>query len=103
MVVRHLIGDRLSHAERESLGAVEPGQGRIVELDGSKFAVHRDDDGRLTVVSPVCTHLKCHVAWNGVAKSWDCPCHGSRFGIDGEVLEGPALEPLRRYETSDPL
>lgn len=101
MVLRHLIGDRLSDAERETLGGVEAGTGRIVELDDRKFAVHRDHDGRLTVVSPVCPHLKCHVAWNGVDGSWDCPCHGSRFTVDGDVIEGPALEPLVRYEMGD--
>lgn len=98
MVVKHLVGDRLSQAQVQTLEAVKPGEGHIVELDGSKFAVHRDGHGKLTVLSPVCPHLKCHVAWNRHAHSWDCPCHGSRFGIGGEVIEGPALDPLRRYE-----
>jgi Rieske Fe-S protein len=57
-------------------------------------AVSRGEDGRFHAVSAVCTHLGCLVAWNGAEKSWDCPCHGSRFGVAGEVLEGPAVRPL---------
>lgn len=98
-VVKHLVGDRLSSAEVERLGDVPAGEGRIVELDGRKFAAFRSPLGALSVVSPVCTHLGCHVAWNGEATSWDCPCHGSRFDTQGNVIEGPALRPLVRYET----
>ena len=98
-VVKHLVGDRLSSAEVDRLGEVGPGEGRIVELDGRKFAAYRAPGGALSVVSPVCTHLGCHVAWNPAEASWDCPCHGSRFDPAGEVIEGPALRPLERYET----
>ncbi|RPE79776.1 FAD-dependent oxidoreductase [Vulcaniibacterium tengchongense] len=95
-VVRHLVGDRLAAAEVQGLDQVPPGAGRIVEVDGRKCAVYRDPEGGLTVLSPVCPHLKCHVAWNPEAGSWDCPCHGSRFRPDGSVLEGPATAPLAR-------
>ena len=98
-VVKHLVGDRLSDAEVVRLDDIGAGEGRIVEIDGRKFAAHRSRSGTLSVVSPVCTHLGCHVAWNPEATSWDCPCHGSRFGVDGRVIEGPALRPLERYET----
>jgi len=93
-VVKHLVGDRFAHAELERLSQVRPGEGRIVDLDGRKHAVYRSPEGELTVLSPVCPHLKCLVAWNPAATSWDCPCHGSRFGVDGRVLEGPSLHPL---------
>jgi glycine/D-amino acid oxidase-like deaminating enzyme/nitrite reductase/ring-hydroxylating ferredoxin subunit len=93
-VVRHLIADRLSSAELDSLDAVAPGEGRIVELAGTKHAVYRSPERDLTVLSPVCPHLRCHVAWNAADASWDCPCHGSRFAPDGRVLEGPALAGL---------
>ena len=93
-VVKHLVGDRLTQAEVDALSEVPPGEGRIVGLRDGKYAVHRDHDRRLTVLSPVCPHLKCHVAWNGEAKTWDCPCHGSRFHCDGRVLEGPAKSAL---------
>jgi Rieske Fe-S protein len=59
-----------------------------------KYAVYRDEAGTLHRVSAVCTHLGCIVHWNSLEGSWDCPCHGSRFGIDGAVLNGPAVSRL---------
>ncbi|MBW3551162.1 MAG: FAD-dependent oxidoreductase [Proteobacteria bacterium] len=100
-VMKHLVGDRLSSAEQHRLSDVQRGQGRIVDLDGRKHAVYRSPADELTVLSPVCPHLKCHVAWNAAATSWDCPCHGSRFDIHGQVIEGPSLHPLERYELED--
>ncbi|HET9023305.1 MAG TPA: Rieske 2Fe-2S domain-containing protein, partial [Burkholderiaceae bacterium] len=76
------------------LDHLQPGSGAIVEHQGERVAAYRAADGSVTMVSPVCTHLKCLVHWNSAEESWDCPCHGSRFGVDGRVLEGPALEPL---------
>ena len=95
-VIKHLTVDYLKKAE----GAAEDlpaGEGRIVELEGHACAAYRDAGGRLTLLSCVCPHLKCKVAWNGVDRTWDCPCHGSRFQPTGDVIEGPAwrgLEPL---------
>lgn len=71
-----------------------PGDGEVVRRDAKPLAVARDDDGKLHVRSAVCTHLDCIVHWNDAEQSWDCPCHGSRFSIDGEVLDGPAVEDL---------
>ncbi|HEX2087026.1 MAG TPA: FAD-dependent oxidoreductase [Solirubrobacteraceae bacterium] len=95
---RHLVGDRLSDPEVGSTGAIEPGEGARVKLDGEVVAASRDDDGRLHVVSAACTHMGCRVAWNRAERSWDCPCHGSRFAPDGSVLQGPAVQPLARKE-----
>lgn len=94
----HVIGDRLTPAEASSSAAVPTGGARIVRSGLDKVGVHRDDDGRLHGVSLRCTHLGCLVHWNAAERSWDCPCHGSRFGIDGEVLAGPAVAPLPRRE-----
>jgi Rieske Fe-S protein len=58
-------------------------------------AGYRDEDGALHAVSARCTHLGCLVAFNNAERSWDCPCHGSRFDVDGAVLQGPAVRPLR--------
>ncbi len=84
------------------LDALATGEGRLMQVDGHKRAVYRDDGGHLHVLSPVCPHLGCLVRWNGSARSWDCPCHGSRFAPTGEVLEGPALHGLERTTTSSP-
>lgn len=88
--------DRLTNldAENATTGSVKGGEGRILNIEGRKYAVARDMHGRLHVLSPVCPHMKCDVAWNPVESSWDCPCHGSRFDIDGQVLNGPATTSL---------
>jgi glycine/D-amino acid oxidase-like deaminating enzyme/nitrite reductase/ring-hydroxylating ferredoxin subunit len=72
------------------------GEGRVVSHRGRQVALARDDAGDLHAVSARCTHLGCIVAYNDAERSWDCPCHGSRFGVDGSVLEGPAVGPLPR-------
>jgi glycine/D-amino acid oxidase-like deaminating enzyme/nitrite reductase/ring-hydroxylating ferredoxin subunit len=100
-VVRHMVGDRLRrHAD--GFADVPIGGGRIVDTRQGRRAVHRSASGRLHVLSPVCPHLKCLVAWNDVESTWDCPCHGSRFHADGRVLEGPALTGLAPCEGDAP-
>jgi glycine/D-amino acid oxidase-like deaminating enzyme/nitrite reductase/ring-hydroxylating ferredoxin subunit len=96
------VGDRLTPVDVGALEAVPTGEGRIVRVDGHRRAAFRDDDGRVHVFSPVCPHLGCLVRWNGSARSWDCPCHGSRFAPTGEVLEGPAMSGLTRVGASAP-
>lgn len=81
-------------ADEDQLSDVPPGEGRTVEIDGHKCAVYRSENNHYHVVSAVCPHLKCIVAWNRAERTWDCPCHGSRFDIDGAVIEGPAYQPL---------
>jgi Rieske Fe-S protein len=91
---RHMIGDRRLGWTGRSIDALEPGDGALLRHDGQTVAASRDPDGTLHAVSPVCTHLGCRVLWNVAERSWDCPCHGSRFAPDGSVLEGPATRPL---------
>lgn len=69
-------------------------EGKLLEIDGQKVAAYRDVSGFVHAVSPYCTHMGCECRWNNGEKSWDCPCHGSRFNIDGEVLHGPTVEKL---------
>jgi nitrite reductase/ring-hydroxylating ferredoxin subunit len=71
-------------------------EGKILNLGGKKVAAYRDGEGKVTVCSPICTHLKCIVGWNAAEQTWDCPCHGSRFKPTGEVISGPAEEPLEK-------
>ncbi|MBM6839444.1 (2Fe-2S)-binding protein, partial [Clostridium saudiense] len=73
------------------------GKGKIVNIDKSKFGVYRDYEDIFHIVDTTCTHMGCELKWNSLEKSWDCPCHGSRFGIDGDILEGPATIPLKQY------
>ncbi len=84
---------------------IRTGEGRVLEIEGERLAVFRDFDRRFIAVSPVCTHMGCIVHWNNAEKSWDCPCHGSRFSVEGAVIEGPALAPLEQQslkETAEP-
>jgi Rieske Fe-S protein len=93
-VAFRFVADRLAKPEAHALSEVEPGEGRIVEVDGQKVAVFREEGGAVHAVSPVCTHVGCYVHWNKAERSWDCPCHGSRFSPTGEVLNGPAVKGL---------
>lgn len=92
----HFVGDRLRRAAVDSPADLPPGQAAVMRVDGEKCAVFRDRQGSLHTVSATCTHLGCLVAFNDAEQAWECPCHGSRFGIDGQVLQGPAVKPLRR-------
>jgi Rieske Fe-S protein len=94
----YLVRDRFAGADSRTLRAVQRGFGRIVEVDGQLVAAYRDKRGSLTTLSPTCTHLGCRVGWNTAEQTWDCPCHGSRFSTEGEVLAGPAEAPLERID-----
>ena len=80
--------------EDDTLRGIQPGQAKVIEKDGEKIGVYKDEAGNNHIVSVVCTHMKCILNWNGSEKSWDCPCHGSRFDVDGGVIEGPAIRDL---------
>jgi len=90
----HLVGDTLKPAEASSIDEVALGEGKLVRMGLSKVAVYKSPEGKVQCVSSICPHLGCHVAFNNAEKTWDCPCHGSRFTTDGAVIAGPALAPL---------
>ena len=94
-----LVGDRIRPPQGVSVERVPPGEARVVPDGAGKKGVYREPDGTLHAVSLRCTHLGCLLRFNAAERSWDCPCHGSRFGVDGRVLEGPAVRPL---EPRDP-
>ena len=90
----YMMRDRLAGADGKSLRAVKAGHGKIIEHHGQKVAASRAADGVLTMVSATCTHMGCIVRWNDAERTWDCPCHGSRFTAQGAVISGPAEKPL---------
>lgn len=90
-IAKMFLLDRMKQASLERL---QPGEGKIVTVNGKKVAVHKTEDGLVQARSAVCTHMGCLVRWNKNDTSWDCPCHGSRFAPDGSVLHGPAMRSL---------
>ncbi|MEU9187488.1 FAD-dependent oxidoreductase [Streptomyces sp. NPDC048484] len=100
-VARHFVGDRLPPTSG-SADDLAPGEGALVRIDGHRCAAYRDDDGELHAVSARCTHLGCLVAFNRAERAWECPCHGSRFDPDGQILQGPATRPLERRTVPGP-
>jgi glycine/D-amino acid oxidase-like deaminating enzyme/nitrite reductase/ring-hydroxylating ferredoxin subunit len=86
--------DKLTGGDVDSVDDLAPGEGGLVGRGPGKTAAYRDEDGNLHELSPTCTHMGCTVKWNTAERSWDCPCHGSRFHWDGSVLQGPALDGL---------
>ncbi|PSM38228.1 FAD-dependent oxidoreductase [Streptomyces dioscori] len=95
-VAKHFVGDRLRTTHVDSVAEIAPGSGAVVRVEGRRCAVYRDEAGTAHAVSARCTHLGCLVAFNEAETAWECPCHGSRFGVDGGVLQGPAVRPLPR-------
>lgn len=77
-----------------SLDSLAPGEGGIILANGNRAAAYRDEAGNWKAFDPVCTHLGCFVRFNQAEKTWDCPCHGSRFDLDGKVINGPAVSGL---------
>lgn len=96
--------EKLLPAEKiPGLSSLAPGEGKVVEYEGEKLAIYKNENGAVYAVHPVCTHMHCDVKWNSAEKSWDCPCHGARYDVDGNVLTGPAdraLESVRIARTA---
>ena len=90
----HMLSARWKHATAPGLAAVKPGEGNIVRHRGELLGVYRDAAGKAHAVGPRCPHMGCIVKFNKAETTWDCPCHGSRFGVTGEVLTGPATTAL---------
>jgi glycine/D-amino acid oxidase-like deaminating enzyme/nitrite reductase/ring-hydroxylating ferredoxin subunit len=88
--------DLITPGEVESAEQIPAGSGAVLRDGLTKLAVYRDDNGKVHKCSAICTHLQCVVRWNHVERSWDCPCHGSRFDALGKVVMGPAIDDLPR-------
>ncbi|HET9458359.1 MAG TPA: FAD-dependent oxidoreductase [Sphingomicrobium sp.] len=92
-----LVGGHFSSMPK-SVEEVAPGQAAVLNVDGDDIAVFRDEQGEVKAVSAVCTHMGCILGWNAIDRTWDCPCHGSRFSLAGDVIAGPAVSPLDRKQ-----
>ncbi|HWL11047.1 MAG TPA: FAD-dependent oxidoreductase [Planctomicrobium sp.] len=90
----YFLHDILIPPRHEDISSIPAGEGKVIKIEDQTIAAARDEDGDVHLCSGVCTHMGCLVRWNGVEKTWDCPCHGSRFSIDGKVISGPAETPL---------
>lgn len=97
-VVGKLIGKLVPANKLNELADLAPGEARIVKYEGSRLAIYKDDHGKIFSVNSACTHIKCDVAWNAAEKTWDCPCHGSRFSYTGEMVTAPARKDLETVE-----
>lgn len=100
-VVTQFVGKRLGADKIDGLADIAPGEGRLVKYEGDTIAIYKDETGKLYALNPVCTHAKCVVDWNSAEKSWDCPCHGARYNLNGEVVTGPARKGLEKIELGD--
>lgn len=98
-VARKLISGKLSGGAKEE--DLKNGEAKVITAYGQKAGAYRDHEGTLHVLDITCTHLGCELVWNDAELTWDCPCHGSRFSYTGDVVEGPALRPLKRLEGDD--
>jgi nitrite reductase/ring-hydroxylating ferredoxin subunit len=94
-VARRFLGDRFARPRAGTATTLTAGQAGIIDHEDRRTACYRDQEGSIHAVSPACAHLGCEVTFNTAERTWDCPCHGSRFDIDGHVLEGPAVKDLK--------
>jgi glycine/D-amino acid oxidase-like deaminating enzyme/nitrite reductase/ring-hydroxylating ferredoxin subunit len=99
-VAGHLVGDRIRAFRGRSPANLPPGSATVTWIGIEQCAVYRDEEGTLHALSATCTHLGCTVRFNDSERAWECPCHGSRFAVDGTVLQGPANRPLAPRDIS---
>jgi Rieske Fe-S protein len=96
LVGKELVKDYLFYDRSTEFRQLKNGEGKLMTVDGENVAAYRDGEGTLHLVSSICPHMGCIVHWNEVETSWDCPCHGTRFSVEGGVLEGPAYQGLAK-------
>jgi glycine/D-amino acid oxidase-like deaminating enzyme/nitrite reductase/ring-hydroxylating ferredoxin subunit len=97
-VAYRFVADRFSAEEIASLEEIKPDEGKLVDFKDQKLAIYKSKTGQITALNPVCTHAKCIVNFNDEEKSWDCPCHGGRFDLNGKVLTGPPRHDLQQID-----
>lgn len=92
-VAEQLLDGKITKLPKEA--DIKPGDAKVLRIDGKRVGAYRDRQGNLHLVNTTCTHMGCELNWNSAEESWDCPCHGSRFTYEGEVISGPAVKPLK--------
>ena len=97
-VVGKFIGKYLPVDKLDALVDLAPGEAKVVKFEGHRLAIYKDEKGKVYTLNSACTHIKCEVAWNNAEKTWDCPCHGSRFSYTGEMVTAPARKDLEIVE-----
>ncbi len=85
----------------ETLKDVKKGEGKIVKVEDEKIGIYKDENGKIFAIKPICSHLGCEVSWNNLDKTWDCPCHGSRFNYKGECISEPAIKNLEMIDFNE--
>jgi len=90
----YMFRGRFAGAAEQQLRSIPRGRGKVIEYKGQQVAAYRDESGTVALRSAICTHMGCLVDWNDAERTWDCPCHGSRFEPDGSVIAGPSEQPL---------
>jgi Rieske Fe-S protein len=97
-VLKNFLGKWFDRERLEQFAELAPGEAKVTKYEGEKVALYKDEKGELHAINPICTHMKCSVAWNSAEQSWDCPCHGARYSFEGHVLTGPADRDLEKIE-----
>lgn len=95
-VLVHFIKDKLLAEKINSLAELKENEAKVVRYEGNAYAIYKDPQGRAHILNSACTHAQCNVQWNNAEMTWDCPCHGSRFNVNGKVLTAPAVQDLSR-------
>ena len=83
--------------EAHDVDEIKNDNGGIIKVAGENVGIYKDKQGEIFAIKPVCTHLGCLLYWNNLDKTWDCPCHGSRFDYKGQNLYEPAIKDLKFY------
>ncbi len=96
-VVKSLVIEKFKVPEA-TIKEIKVGDARVVEVDGKKIGIFKESEGKLYAVKLVCTHLGCELTWNNLEKTWDCPCHGSRFDYTGKSIYAPSIYELEKVE-----
>lgn len=95
------IKDKITAEKIASWEEIKEGEAKVIKHEGESFAVYKEKEGKIHVLKSTCPHVHCEVRWNGAELSWDCPCHGSRFNVNGKMLTGPTVKDLQRIDIEE--